>query len=286
MKKILILGAKGTLGGALVEEFSGDATVIAWDKEDLDLAHMGDAKEKIQGVQPDIIINAVAINAVDAIEEDEEVYEVAKQVNGHAPGELAKIAKELSIPFVHYSTDYVFDGENTSGYQEDDIPHPLSRYGYIKRLGEQEVENAGGEYFIIRLSRLFGKPGISEHSKRSFVDTMIFLATEGGKTELNVVEDQFGSPTYAPDLAKFTRHLLESGKEPGIYHGANDGSCSWYQWCKKVFEIKGITIPVHKVPHTDFPRPAPVPQCSTLKNTKFQKQRTWQEALEAYLAGK
>lgn len=281
--KTLILGAKGTLGQALVQAFA-DVQVVAWDREELDISDFKDTRLKIQDLKPDLIINAVAINAVDDIETKNEVYAAAKQVNGFAPGNLAQIAKELGVPFIHYSTDYIFDGKTERPYTEEDQPSPVSKYGELKVLAEQEVKKGGGQYYIIRLSRLFGRPGISDQSKRSFVDTMIWLATEGGKEELSVVSDQKGSLTYAPDLAQLTRYMIDNKVEPGIYHGCNSGECSWYEWAKKVFEIKGIDIPVHPVDHTAFPRPAAVPAYSPLDNTKLPQQRSWEQALEEYLS--
>ncbi|MCB9798231.1 dTDP-4-dehydrorhamnose reductase [Candidatus Nomurabacteria bacterium] len=281
--KTLILGAKGTLGQALIQAFS-DTDLVAWDREELDISDFEKTKQKIRELKPDVIINAVAINAVDDIETKPEVYEAAKKVNGLAPGNLAQIAKDLDIPFVHYSTDYIFDGKTDQPYTEDATPHPLSKYGELKVLAEQEVQKVGGQYYIIRLARLFGKPGISDQSKRSFVDTMIWLATKEGKEELRVVSDQKGSPTYAPDLAQLTRYIVDNKAEPGIYHGCNSGECSLFELAVKTFEIKGINISVHPVDHTAFPRPAAVPAYSPLANTKLPQQRTWENALKEYLS--
>jgi len=281
MLKLLIVGAKGTLGQALIEQFQNSYEVIPFDKEDLDITQTEQMREKISELKPDIIINATAINAVDKIEEDPAMFELAQIINGNAVGELARIAKEIGAVLVHYSTDYVFDGEKGSSYIETDIPRPISKYAETKLLGETLTQKNGEKFYIIRLSRLFGKAGISEMSKRSFVDTMLALATQ--KEHLDVVNDQSGSPTYAPDLAAFTRALIEQNKPYGIYHGANDGGCTWYDWAKKVFEIKNITIDVAPVSHTQFPRPAKAPQYSVLENTKMPKQRIWEEALKEYL---
>ncbi len=281
MQKLLILGAKGTLGQALIEQFQNSYEVIPFDKEDIDVTDTQKMREKIIALKPDIIINATAINAVDKIEEDPAMFELANNINGTAVGELAKIAKELGSVFVHYSTDYVFDGESERDYVETDTPNPISKYAETKLLGETLTEQHGDKFYIIRLSRLFGKAGTSEMSKRSFVDTMLALATQ--KDHLDIVNDQTGSPTYAPDLVNFTRRLIEENKPYGIYHGTNDGGCTWYEWAKKIFEIRNITIDVAPVSHTQFPRPARAPKYSVLQNTKMPLQRSWEEALQEYL---
>lgn len=283
MKKVVIFGAKGTLGQALSEEFPKNSyQVIELERRDVDITDFASVKEKLLEIKPDIIVNATANNAVDKIEEDPEMFELAQTINGKAVGELATIAKEIGATFVHYSTDYVFDGEKGSAYTEEDTPNPISKYAETKLLGETLTQQNGEKFYIIRLSRLFGKAGTSEMSKRSFVDTMIALAAQ--KDHLDVVNDQSGSPTYAPDLAAFTRALIEQNKSYGIYHGANDGGCTWYEWAKKVFELKNITIDVAPVSHTQFPRPAKAPKYSVLENTKMPKQRSWEEALKEYLA--
>ena len=283
MQKLLILGAKGTLGQALIEQFQENYEVIPFDKEDIDVTVTETTREKITQMKPDIIINATAINAVDKIEEDSATFELAKNINGIAVGELAKIAKELGSIFVHYSTDYVFDGEAGRAYIETDTPHPISKYAETKLLGETLTEQYGEKFYIIRLSRLFGKSGISEMSKKSFVDNMLALATQ--KDHLDIVNDQTGSPTYAPDLADFTKRLIEENKDFGIYHGTNDGGCTWYEWAKKIFEIRNIIIDVAPVSYTQFPRLARAPKYSVLENTKMPKQRSWEDALQEYLGG-
>jgi dTDP-4-dehydrorhamnose reductase len=281
--KILILGAKGTLGCALVSVFETEHEVIAWDKEDLDLLQLNNEKNKIIEISPDIIINTSAINAVDDIETDDRMYEVAKELNGFVPGKLANIAKELGIFFVHYSSDYIFDGQSGTSYTEDDIPNPLSKYGETKFLGECEVKKHGDKYYIIRLSRLFGNAGKSIASKRSFVDTMIYLATEAKKESLDIVSDQISAPTYVLDLAKYTKQLIEEDYPTGVYHAANSGECSWYDWAGEVFNISDIDITISPVSYINFPRPAKVPLYSVLKNTKGPKMRDWKEALKEYL---
>jgi len=284
MPKVLILGAKGMLGQELVREFniSGNE-VIGWDKEELDITDYEATQKKIAELNPSILINAVAYNLVDKIEEDPNIFELAKNINGEAVGNLARVCKENNITFVHYSSDYVFRGDNCAGYKEEDKVNPVNKYGEIKAIGENQVLNIGGKFYIIRLSKLFGKPAVSTGAKKSFVDIMIWLATEGGKIHLDLVDEEFGCITYAPDLAKLTRSIVEDNKSFGIYHGSNSGVCSWYEWAKEIFKLKDIRIDITPVSGDKFPRPAKRPMYSELLNTKLPQQRSWQEALKEYL---
>lgn len=285
MQKVLILGAKGMFGQELVREFGAhNFEIIGWDKEDLDITDFVATEEKIQKIMPDILLNAAAYNLVDKIEEDNQIFELAKNINGEAVGNLARICKSNNITFVHYSSDYVFKGDNRDGYKEDDKLDPVNKYGETKAVGENQILNIGGKFYIIRLSKLFGKPAASVGAKKSFVDTMIWLATEGGKTHLDLVDEEVGCITYAPDLAKLTYEIIVNQKPFGIYHGSNSGVCSWYEWAQEIFKLKNIKIDIAPVSGDKFPRPAKRPMYSELLNTKLPNQRSWQEALKEYLS--
>jgi dTDP-4-dehydrorhamnose reductase len=279
MPKVLILGSRGMLGQELVREFSEHRyEVIGWDKEELDITDYIVSATKISDLHPDIVINAV-----DKIEEDESAFELAKKINSEAVENLAGICKETHSVLVHYSSDYVFKGDKREGYTEDDPTDPINKYGQTKAVAEKSILDIGGKYYIIRLSKLFGQPAVSEGAKKSFVDMMIYLATEGGKKHLDVVDEEIGCITYAPDLAKMTRIIIEEERPFGIYHGSNSGVCSWYQWAKEVFNIKKIDIDITPVSGDKFPRPAKRPMYSELLNTKLPVQRSWKDTLHEYL---
>lgn len=272
------------LGQELAREFRlHNFEVIGWDKEELDIVDFDTTVEKITKLMPDILINAVAYNLVDKIEEDAQIFELAKNINGEAVGNLARICKANNITFVHYSSDYVFKGDNRDGYKEEDKLDPINKYGETKAVGENQLLNIGGKFYIIRLSKLFGKPSASAGAKKSFVDQMIWLATDGGKNHLDLVDEEVGCITYAPDLAKLTYDILVNQKPFGIYHGANSGVCSWYEWAKEIFKLKNINIDISPVSGDKFPRPAKRPLYSQLLNTKLPKQRNWEETLKEYL---
>ncbi len=278
--KTVIFGAKGMLGGALRKVFPN---ALALDRAELDLLNSAAVEAFFETEKPALVINAAAYNAVDACEEDEDQKQLAYRLNGELPGILATQCKNSGATFVHYSSDYVFAGDGSTPLTEDAVPRPISVYGESKLAGEHAVQSVGGQYYIIRLSRLFGKEGESDMSKRSFIDTMLYLVQEAGKTELSIVEDEVGSPTYAPDLAAFTKALVDGNHAFGVYHGANDGECSWFAFANEAFQLAKLTVQTTPCSASAYVRAAKRPPYSTLANTKMPKQRNWQDALAAYI---
>ncbi|MFH0854346.1 MAG: dTDP-4-dehydrorhamnose reductase [bacterium] len=275
---ILIIGSRGMLGQYLIKIFSNKPNklkVIGWDRDNIDITNQEQANKKISEVKPDLIINSAAYNDVDGCEEN---YELANSINGYAPGYIANIAKNLNIPIIHYSTGYVFDGKK-GNYSENEIPCPLSKYAESKFLGEKEIQKYTDKFYIIRTNQLFGNPSLG--GKKSFIELMLELSSK--KDKLQVVSDEISNPTYAKDLAEATYEAITKKYPYGIYHLINDGSASWRDWAKEIFKIKNINIKVEPVPSSKFPRPAKRPKNSSLLNTKFQKLRSWQEALRKYL---
>ncbi len=283
-KKVLILGAKGMLGQALTKELTsrGNYEVVAWDREEIDITDETELKEKISAIKPEIIINAVAHNAVDKIETEEASFLAAQKINGEAVKILALIAKELDCLLIHYSSDYVFAGVAAAGYAENDLPEPLNKYGQTKLLGEENLLAVASKFYLIRLSKLFSNLPAGPTSKKSFVETMLSLQAQG-RSAFELVDDELSSPTYAPDLAKFTLALWEDNQPWGIYHGTNSGSCTWYSWGQEIFAAKKLPVTLTPVTADKFPRPAARPHQSILLNTKRPAQRSWQEALREAL---
>ncbi len=270
--KILILGYKGMLGHELVDVFQKDNELVLWDQGQIDISQKEEVIKKVGELKPDIVINAAAYTAVDDAESNKDL---AYQVNSYAVGFLATVCKEINALLVHFSTDYVFDGENHLGYKENHSYQPLNMYGKSKALGEKLILDIEPRYYLIRTSWLFGKHG------KNFVETMLRLANEG--KDLKVVNDQFGSPTYAKDLAKKVKELIESHQPSGIYHITNLGACNWYDFALKIFELADLKPNVKPVKSEEFPTPAKRPTYSMLVNTKLSPMRKWEEALKEYL---
>lgn len=273
--KVLILGAKGSLGQVFLDLYK-KMGVTALDRDELDITDEQAVSQKISEIKPDLIINCAAYNAVDKAEEEREP---AEQINGTAPGFIAKAANSVGAILVHFSTVYIFAGDKKDGYNEDDQPRPISAYGQSKLLGEIAVLENADKFYLIRTTWLYGKDSIT--GKASFVDLMLKMAEED--KVISGIEDEFGQPTYVVDLAAATRALVEQEKPFGIYHLTNDGSVSWYEWAKEIFTIKDIKAKLVSVSRGAFDRKAKRPQYGVLNNTKFIQLRPWTEALKEYL---
>lgn len=280
--RVAIIGAKGMLGQELIRVFS-DADVLAWDTAEIDITNPEMVLERVADARPAIIINSAAYNAVDRAEDEPEV---AERVNGSAIKYLAEAAAKVNATFIHYSTDYVFDGTRVDGYGEDEETSPISAYGRSKRAGENALQAAAAlhpdlRWYLIRTSRLFGVPASSVGAKRSFVDTMIALSKTRDRIE--AVDAEMSSPTYVPDLAAATHAILMNQCSSGIYHRTNDGACTWYEFAQEIFRQINWRGELISVSASAFPRPAARPSYSVLQTTKLPPLRRWEDALEEYI---
>lgn len=263
------------LGHELEKAFSdaGRYEITLWDRDELDITDSQAVDAKFREILPEVVINAAAYTAVDKAESEQEIV---YKINSYAVGYLARAAKEIGALLVHFSTDYVFDGENHLGYKEDyAIKNPQTVYGKSKMLAEKLIEDEGGRYFIIRTQWLFGASG------KNFVETMLALADKGN--EIRVVNDQFGSPTFAKDLAERVRLMIEENRPSGIYHVTNSDTCSWYDFAKEIFLLAGLNPSVRPVKSEEFAAAAKRPTYSMLINTKLPQMRSWRDALRSYL---
>lgn len=250
-----------------------------WDREDIDVLDYPSLRAKIRGLgfTPDAVVNCVAFNDVDGAEDRPEQ---AFALNADFAGELAGHAKDMGVPLVHYSTNYVFDGVQGE-YTEADAPAPLSVYGRSKWRGEQMAAASGAWCYVVRTAVIFGPKGASGLSKKSFVDIMLDLSAK--KDTIQVVSDEINSLTYAPDLAAGTHQLLDALPTPGIYHLTNSGGASWFDFAQEIFRVAGKTVTVLPVPSSHFPRQAARPPRAILLNTKLPPLRPWQAALAEFL---
>ncbi len=276
--KVLILGHKGNLGNELMGVYS-DLNAIGWDKEELDITDQQAVWDKITELKPDLVYNCVAYNNVDKAEEERPL---AEDINGYAPGYIAKVCKSIGAVMVQYSSGMVFDGNNPEGYSEDDGANPINAYGRSKLNGEMEAQQNTDDIYMIRTSWLFGNPGPSATSKKSFIDIMIEKAQS--KEKISVVDDEIGKPTYTLDLAQASRALIETEKPFGTYHLVNGGAVSRLEWAKEIFRLKNLQPDVTAIKGMTLSRMAKRPHYEVLNNTKFIELRPWTESLKDFLS--
>ncbi len=282
-RTLLLLGATGNLGSQVGPAFSQGWNVVSPGRDQLDLTNRNSIARALKRLQPQAVVNAAAFNDVDGCE-DKDRFALARAINGEGPGHLAEMCGELDLPLVHFSSEYVFSGDQPEGYLEGDEASPISRYGESKALGEERVLAAGGRAYICRVSRIFGPRGPSPSAKPSFVAVMLGLART--KDALRLVNEEVGSPTYTVDIASACRVLLEEDHEPGIYHLANEGpGVTWYEFGEEFFALAGVSIPRTPVPASAFPpRPAARPKHAQLLTQRFPWLRPRNEALREFLS--
>lgn len=283
---ILILGAKGNLGTQLQAALTPDFSVIAWDREEVDALDFETLKQKIINLAPEIVINAIAYNAVDKCEADEAERRLAYRLNRDLPAILAQLAAELKFTLVHYSSDYVFAGNSDKlAFKEDDAVCPVNEYGLSKAAGEAEILKIAShqelKFYLIRTSKLFGPRGSSVAAKPSFFDIMLNLAQTG--EELTIVGGELSCFTYTPDLALATKELILNQADYGIYHLTNSGPATWLEGAQELFRLKALRPSIKAVSSAELQRPATRPFASVLQNNKLAPLRSWQEALKEYL---
>ena len=275
--KVLVTGVKGQLGYDVVKDLKKRGhEPIGVDREEMDLMNNDAIREFIMNTRPEAIIHCAAYTAVDKAEEE---VEVCYQVNAEATKVIAECAKELDITLIYISTDYVFDGTKEGEYVETDVPNPINVYGASKLLGEQYVQQLLEKYYIVRISWVFGENG------NNFIKTMRRLGLE--RDELNIIDDQVGSPTYTADLAPLLVDMMETNKY-GIYHATNEGFCSWYEFANEIFKQRGIEVKTNPITTDQYPTAAKRPMNSRMSKDKltefgFALLPSWEEALNNYL---
>lgn len=268
-KSILLIGSNGQLGTELQNFLSSNYQVIAVTRPEIDLTQTDNLRKIIRETQPEIIINAAAYTAVDKAETEPEM---ATAINTTAPQIIAEESQKLGSFLIHFSTDYVFNGNSNYPYQESDITNPVSVYGQTKLAGEIAIQKACSQYMILRTAWVYGTYG-----KSNFVKTMLRLGKE--RPEVRVVADQIGSPTWAQDIALTITQIIPqlTSEIAGIYHYTNSGVASWYDFATAIFEEAeklGFPLKINQViPITtpEYPTPAKRPAYSVLACQKISK---------------
>lgn len=284
--KYFVTGVKGQLGYDVMHELEkrGYNDAVGVDIEEMDITDSESVDKVISSEKPDVVIHCAAWTAVD-LAEDEDKKDKVHLVNAVGTENIAKVCKKLDCKMIYISTDYVFDGQGTHPWEPDDERNPLNIYGQTKYEGELAVEKWLDKYFIVRIAWVFGQNG------KNFVRTILNL----GKThdKLTVVNDQIGSSTYTPDLARLLVDMAESDKY-GIYHATNEGFCSWYEFACEIFrQASGFdnaykNVSVSPVTSDKYPSKAKRPSNSRMNKNKltengFEKLPVWQDALRRYI---
>lgn len=280
---IAIIGADGQLGMDLQEALSGQR-VVALTYKDLDILEPVRTAQRLGAAAPDWVINAAALTNVDWCESNDIK---AFQVNALGARHVAR-STPASSRLVQVSTDYVFDGQKKTPYEEYDTPGPLNVYGITKLAGEHYVQAAHPRHYILRTSGLYGTHA-SWGKKKNFVDAILSLVEE--KDEIQVVCDETLTPTFTEDLAKQIGVLIESEPPPGIYHATNAGECSWYEFARAVLELSGERGRIKRTTAAEWNAPARRPAYSVLENAALKRlgidvMPLWKDALERYLSKK
>lgn len=278
MKGLLILGRSGQLAQAL-SHLAPDATV--WGRAEADLSDPQAVAARVGTLRPAAIINASAYTAVDRAETE---TEAATVLNAHTPGVMARLAADLGIPFLHVSTDYVFDGSGDQPRDEDAPVAPLGVYGRTKLEGERQVAAAGGQWAVLRTSWVFSADGTN------FVRTMLRLGAE--REALSVVADQVGGPTEAGRIAAalldMTRQMQADRDKGGLYHFAGAPDVSWADFARAIFARAGLSCVVRDIPGSDYPTPARRPansrlDCSRIEGDFGMDRPDWRDDLDRVL---
>ena len=278
--KILLLGAKGMLGRDLLPILCAKHEVVAKDIQDFDLTDRRRVQEEVAACRPGVVINLAAYTDVDGCESKRGL---AFSVNGEGALHVALACDHCGCKMIHLSTDYVFDGTSKTPYREEFPPHPLNAYGESKLRGERYIQRILENHLIIRTEWLYGKHG------KNFVDTILRLADQ--QDVLRVVDDQRGSPTFTRDLGQAIDRLVEE-EIRGILHVTNSGSCTWFDFARKILDLKKILpgkVRVIPISSSELSRPANRPaysvmDCSRLEKTTGLRMRNWEEGLKEYLS--
>ncbi len=275
--RILVTGVKGQLGYDVVNELEKRGhTAIGVDVEEMDITDAAAVERELKQDNLDAVIHCAAYTAVDAAEDNREI---CMRVNADGTRNIARVCKELGLKMMYISTDYVFDGKGERPWEPDDARSPLNVYGESKYQGELAVEENLNRYFIVRIAWVFGVNG------KNFIKTMLKLAQS--HKEINVVNDQTGSPTYTYDLAVLLADMVETEKY-GRYHATNEGLCTWYEFAREIFKQAGADVKVNPVSSEEFPAKAKRPCNSRMDKSRltqngFALLPPWQDALKRYL---
>jgi dTDP-4-dehydrorhamnose reductase len=288
-KTILVTGVSGQVGFELARSLQGLGRVVAVDRKQFDLADLDQIRSVIRELKPTLIVNPAAYTAVDLAEKE---TDLATRINGEAPGVIAEEARKLNAAFLHFSTDYVFDGTKSGAYVETDVTNPQNVYGASKLAGEQAIAQVGGSSLVFRTSWVYGRRG------KNFLLTMLRLAQD--KPALRIVGDQIGAPTWSKTIAALVAYVAAQGSvagndwwtsKAGVYHLTSGGSTSWAGFAQAIFDHAALDNKptVEAIPASEYPTPAKRPANSRMSCDKLAaafgiRVPQWDDALRLCLA--
>jgi dTDP-4-dehydrorhamnose reductase len=282
--KVAVLGANGQLGRDVADAFlrNGD-DVISLTHEDLEVSSVDSVVRCIRSSKPELLVNTTAMHHVERCEQE---AERAFSVNAVGPRNLSLATRDIDVPLVHISTDYVFDGGKACPYEEEDLPSPLNVYGASKLAGEQLVRAATDKHFVLRTSALYGVSPCRGKGGLNFVRLMLKLA--GERDELRVVDNEVVSPTSTAELAAQIVALSRTDCY-GLFHATAEGSCSWFEFAKAILSMTNARVALKVASPEEFPTKVRRPAYSVLENRALKRYglnrfRSWQSGLSDYLA--
>jgi len=285
--KVFLIGVDGQLGTDIEQCFTSRGIEVHGliGLKEIDICDYDHSFNKIRSSKPDLVINTAAFHNVDLCEDE---LEMAFKVNVGGVKNIAGICREMDIPLMHFSTDYVFDGRKTTPYVEDDCPGPSSIYAISRLGGERVVQYMLDDYYLVRLSGLYGHAGCTGKGNMNFIETMLKLAES--KRQIKVVDDEVLTPTSTKDVAEKLYELIMTGKY-GLYHMTNTGSCSWFEFACEIFKLMDMDIDVLPISSEEFGAKAIRPKYSVLNNTNLKDigisdLKHWKTALKNYLTSR
>jgi dTDP-4-dehydrorhamnose reductase len=282
--KVAVLGANGQLGHDVAAAFAQAGNeVVSLSHQQIEVSAKDSVTEALEKLKPDVVVNTTAFHHVEKCEADPAL---SFAVNATGARNLAQVTEALGATLFHISTDYVFDGHKNSPYLESDSPLPLNVYGNSKLAGELFVRTMNPRHFVVRVSALYGKNPCRAKGGLNFVETMLKLSRE--RELLRVVDDEYVTPTPTVQVAK-QLVALSATNDYGLYHATAEGSCSWYEFARAIFEMTGTKIKLERATPGEFPAKVPRPKYSVLENAALKSKSLnvftgWHEGLKNYLA--
>jgi dTDP-4-dehydrorhamnose reductase len=282
--KVAIIGGNGQLGRDVAAAFSAEGcAVTTFTHEDVEISSLESVRILLGSLRPEVVVNTAAFHNVDKCEAEPGL---AFAVNGTGARNLAQVTEETGATILHVSTDYVFDGQKSSPYVEEDLPAPLNVYGNTKLSGEFFVRSINPRHFVVRTSAIYGENPCRAKGGLNFIELMLKLSKE--REELRVVNDEFVTPTPTLQIARQLVALSRSS-DYGLYHATAEGSCSWYEFAAAIFELTKTKVRLEAAKPGEFPAKVPRPKYSVLENHALKSKSLnvfthWKAGLENYLA--